>query len=254
VQLLAGLLAVSMTWPPAAATPQAGLENFVPVGVRYRPAEDAQARERDLREMQRLHFNVVSIPGSGEDSGGLSFINRLLARAPYTRVPAFEGDAPVFVANPRDAAETTLSAWAAVAGGARVIIFDDWAELQRSGDVLAAASAFAEAVTRNAPLYASLRPRTPKRATRDVRIAGGGNDVEATILESPVAFLVIGLNRGRVAHTATMTFSSDLPEAIWQNMTTGNTLSFVTRTNGPTYTYKFAPKEVLILMINKRLR
>jgi hypothetical protein len=253
MRFMVDLLAASVMCLPAAATPQ-GLADFVPVGVRYRPAEDARARLQDLQEMRRLHFNVVSMPGSGEDGGGLSFIDRLLAKAPYARVPAFEGDAPAFIASSRDAADMTLNAWAAVAGGARVIVFDDWAELQRSADVLAAASAFAEAVTRNAPLYASLRPRTPQAGTRDVRVTGGGNDVDLTILESPVAFLVIGLNKGRVAHTATMTFSSEIPEAIWQNMMTGNTLSFVTRKDGPTYTYKFAPKEVLVLMINRRLK
>jgi hypothetical protein len=251
---LIGALGASLIYGAVPMAMRQALADFVPVGVRYRPVADVKARQHDLEEMRRLRFNVVSLVQSRGERGGLSFIDRVLAGAPYPRVPTFAGDTPALIQIAREPAEVTLNAWAAVARGARVVIFDDWAALRGNPGALTAAAEFAEAVTRNAPLYAALRPRTAKRGTPDVRIRGGGTDVEATVLESSAALVVVGLNRGSVPHTVTMTFSTELPEAIWQNMMTGSTVSFVTRKEGPTYTRTFAPKDVLVLMINKRLR
>jgi hypothetical protein len=249
-----GALGVSLIGAAVPVAMRQALADFVPVGVRYRPVADAKTRQHDLEEMRRLRFNVVSLVQSGAGHGGLSFIDRVLAGAPYPRVPAFAGDTPAHIPIARDPAELTLRAWAALARGARVVIFDDWAALRGNPGALTAAAEFAEAVTRNARLYAALRPRPVNRRVPDVRIMGGGNDVEARVLESSEALVLVALNSGSVPHTVTMTFSTELPEAIWQNMMTGSTLSFVTRKEGPTYTRTFAPKEVLVLMINKRLR
>ena len=52
----------------------------------------------------------------------------------------------------------------------------------------------------------------------------------------------------------TFTFAPDMPEAIWQNMETGAAVNFVAGPSGPTYTYAFKPRDVLVLMIKKDLR
>jgi beta-galactosidase len=88
----------------------------------------------------------------------------------------------------------------------------------------------------------------------DIRIEGGAGTVEARILESDEAMLVIGINHGDTAQKVTMTFGSDMPEAIWQNMETGASVNFVAGPQGPTYEYSFRPRDVLVLMIRKTLR
>jgi hypothetical protein len=251
---IAGVLAVLTISAAASANVPQELTDFMPVGVRYRSAADAKTRHADLQEMQRLHFNVVLLSAAGSESDALCFIDRMLAGAPFPRVPDSNRHTPARIPVMHDRAETNLRAWSAIAHGAREVVFDDWTRLRRYPGTLTAAAEFAETITRNAPLYASLRPRKPTGASPDVQMADGGTDIEVNVLESPAAFLIVGLNRSSVARTVTMTFSSDLPEAIWQNMMTGNTLSFVTGGGGPTYTRTFAPKEVLVLMINRRLR
>ncbi len=232
------------------------LRDFVPVGVRYVPAADADTRRRDLEEMRRLRFNVVSLAPSGDQGGRgrLSFIDRVLAGAPYPDVLGSADSIPAVVPADGGHGDTTLRAWRAIAGGARAILFDDWSELQRNAESLAAAAAFAEAITRNAALYAPLRTRLATAGRDEIRLSGGGTVVEATILESADALLLIVLNQGREPRKVTMTFSTDVPEAIWRNMFSGASVSFVTGPGGPTYTRTFAPQEVLVLMINTRLR
>jgi hypothetical protein len=239
--------------PPNAAPPQT-LGAFVPVGVRYRPPADAKARQRDLEEMRRLRFNIVLLVHESKTGSRLAFIDRILAGAPYPDVPEFPGNTPALIPIREDAGETTLRAWTAFGRGARVLLFDDWAALQRHPRALAAAAAFAESVTRNASLYAPLRPRPPKEGQHDVRVAGTGRSVAVSILESADAIVIVAVNNASVPQKSVITFSPEMPEAIWQNMMTGATVHFVTRAEGPTYTRTFAPREVLVLMINTRLR
>lgn len=88
----------------------------------------------------------------------------------------------------------------------------------------------------------------------DIRLDGGGGLIEARFLESADAIVLIGLNYGDSARTVTFTFAPDTPEAIWQNMETGASVSFVQGRDGLTYAHTFAPRDALVLMIRKRLR
>lgn len=231
--------------------PQA-LNAFIPVGVIYRPPADDRARRRDFEEMQRLRFTVVRI--TEPPAPRLAHIDRLLASAPYPDVDAFPNDTPAVIPARLDADAVTRRAWSALGRGTRVILFDDWAALVKNADALAAAAAFAEAVTRNATLYAALEPRVPRPDAPPIRVRGGGQAIEVHVLQSAAALVIVAVNTGRAPHRATLTFPLDIPEAIWQNMATGATVHFVTGPDGPAYTRTFAPQEVLVLMINTRLR
>ena len=244
-------LALCSLWTPGMQVPPAAQElgGFMPVGVRYRPARNAATQRRDLEEMRRLHFTVVAVLRSDKQAAELHYIDRMLAGAPYSRIDAATaGVASVIAA--ADGPETTARAWSALARGARVILFGDWTVLQRNQAAKEAAAGFAEAVVRNATLYAPMRPRVKTGVT----VSPQPGDVRAAMLESPDALLVIAINDASTPRKAVLTLASDVPEAIWQNMITGTTLSFVTTPEGSTYTRTFAPKEVVVLMINKRVR
>jgi hypothetical protein len=241
-RLLIALVAVGS---PAAQ----GLRDFVPVGVRYRPAAQAADVRRDLEEMQRLRFNVVSVAKPDQPSR-LSYIDRLLAGAPYPGVLAdgSEETAVIPIGGPRGA--ITLEAWSALARGARVFLFGDWVDLQRNPDALTEAAEFAEAVTRNAAFYAALRPRRPG----GLRIAARAQGVEATLLQSSDAWLLVALNRADMALDVTISFPPEVPEAIWRNMFNGGSVSFVTGPGGTVYSRTFRPHEVLVLAIGRGVR
>lgn len=92
------------------------------------------------------------------------------------------------------------------------------------------------------------------RITPDVRIDGGAGLVEARFLESADAMLLIGMNHADGPQKVTMSFTPDTPEAIWVNLETGTSVSFVQTKNGPVLTHTFGPRDVLVLVRGKRLR
>jgi hypothetical protein len=88
----------------------------------------------------------------------------------------------------------------------------------------------------------------------DVRIDGGAGLVETRFLESADALLLFAINHADTPHRVTMTFTPEVPEAIWQNMETGASVNFVAGASGAAYTYTFAPRDVVVLMIRKKYR
>ncbi|MBA3885969.1 MAG: beta-galactosidase [Acidobacteria bacterium] len=88
----------------------------------------------------------------------------------------------------------------------------------------------------------------------DIRIDGAPGLVEARFLESPDAWLLIALNHGDTPQKVEMTFGADIPEAIWGDMETGASVSFVQTPAGPTLTHTFPARDVLVLVRSKRLR
>jgi hypothetical protein len=252
--VLAGLL--THTADAGQAQPAAAQ---LPVGVEYdAPAAGAHER-RDLEEMLRLRFTVARFadgPGA-PDRRGLVLIERLLAGAPDPTVPV-PPDRPaavIAVSHESSGGDVTVAAWSVLAGGgAGAILFSDWRTLLANPDALTAASQFAEAVGRNATLYAPLRPVDAAAGTRRVRVTGDTEAVGVTLLESAEALVIIGANRGTREARVTMTFSPDVPEAIWQNMLAGGAVSFVATPDGPEYERVFPPHDVLVLAIRKTRR
>lgn len=234
---------------------------FVPVGVMYHQAADNGQRRQDLEEMQRLHFNVVAAidgraAGQGVPAGlQLSSLERTLGGAPDTRITV-ASLAVVKIADGLSGDAVTREAWQLFADGNRGIVFDDWAALKRNTGALTAAVEFADHMTGNAALYAPLRPRLPNPDKPDVVVSADPNGkVSTRFLESEAAMVLILTNAGAGSPAAvTMNFSSDIPEAIWQNMLTGAAVNFVAGPDGPMYEKTLPPDGVLVLMIRKRWR
>ena len=139
----------------------------------------------------------------------------------------------------------------AIASGARGVVFDGAAALAGNPDALRAASAFADNVTRNATLFAPLKPRATAGA---VRVDGDATEIDARFLESPDALVLIAINRGATARRVTLAFTADIPEAIWQNMENGGAVNFVAGPEGPIYARNFGPHDVIVLMIRKQYK
>ena len=149
---------------------------------------------------------------------------------------------------PTDGArQARFAIWKAFVGGARRIALDAGGRL--SPDLLALGES-AGVITRNEALFAPLVPRTRDHAVRIDPAAG----IVSHILESSDAIVIIALHEGARTTRVKLTFPSDIPEAIWQNMEAGNAVNFVMGPDGPFYVHTFSPQDVLVLAIRKRLR
>ena len=238
--------------PATAAQPSA---NGLPVGARYDPDPDPARRRTDLENMRRLRFTVVALGTfGGGDTRDVVPIDRLLAgdtKAAFTMRAAELGVVPV---GPRTAPEGVReSAWTLIASGARGVLFDDWKGLQQNERALAEAGAFAEGLTRNSALYEPLR-KVPAAGDRAFTIDRAQGSIEAHWLESDDALVLIAVNHAAQAQEVTIMFAPAIPEAIWQNMLSGSAVNFVAGPSGPFYQRRFAPHEVVVLMIRKRLK
>jgi hypothetical protein len=87
----------------------------------------------------------------------------------------------------------------------------------------------------------------------DVRVENGTN-IEARFLESSDVLMLIAINHSDRSQRVTLQFTPETQEAIWQNMETGANVNFVAGPNGPTYTYSFAARGTLVLMIRRDIR
>ena len=85
-------------------------------------------------------------------------------------------------------------------------------------------------------------------------VEGGDGTVIVRILESDDAMVIVGLNPAQAAQKVTLKFSPEIPEAIWQNIEEGVSVNFVMGTEGPFLAHAFAPRDVLVLTIRKKLR
>jgi hypothetical protein len=225
---------------------------FVPVGVVVGPAGAAPstADREELVVFARLRFNVLA----RRDPAGelrLESLARLLGQGSADAVLPSAGVERVAVDRSSSADEIRSRAWMALARGARGVVFDGATELAQNPDALQAASAFADNVTRNAALFAPLKPRT---TAGGVRVEGATPEIDAQFLESPQALVLIVVNRAAAERRVTLAFASDIPEAIWQNMENGAAVNFVAGPDGPIYSRTFRPHDVLVLMIRKQYR
>ena len=227
--------------------------DWLPVGVRYDPDPDPGRRRTDLDNMRRLRFTVVALAKDGGETRELTPIDRLLAGDEKASVTMRTAELGTVEIDGRTADDVRERAWTLLANGARGILFDDWQRLQKNDGALIEAAAFAESLTRNGALYAPLR-RVEATGDRRVTIDGAGSGVEAQWLESDEALVLIAINHAAEPREVTVRFQPAVPEAIWQNMLTGSAVNFVAGPEGPFYERTFAAREVLVLMILKRLK
>lgn len=232
----------------AAAAPAAtqSLQPFIPVGVVVSGPDN-----KHLAALARRRFNVVGQRDRATGELRLSRFSMWFAAAQDPKRAVVPADGVISIPASVGARELRLRAWLAIANGARGIVFEPLAPLMEDEYALDAASEFADNVTRNAALFAPLRPR---EVTNDVRIDPASSTVETHFLESTVALVLIVANQTTDTHRVTLKFSTDIPEAIWQNMETGAAINFVASPGGPTYTRTFTPFDVIVLMIRKQYK
>jgi hypothetical protein len=172
-----------------------------------------------------------------------------------TRVPLDqEAAAQIDVGAAASAADLRLWGWAALARGARAIAFHAWPDLvSRDGapaDRARVAAEFAGVVTRNLALFSPLA--VPSAATRPpITVSGEAAQVHATFLESRDALVLIALNYRTGPATVTLKFPAGTKQEFWQNLETGEMVTFAMEGERPALTHTFAPRDALVLMIRK---
>jgi beta-galactosidase len=75
--------------------------------------------------------------------------------------------------------------------------------------------------------------------------------VEARLLENERAFAIIAINHDEAPQRATIRLPRELPSAEWQNLETGEGVVFVRRGARAELEHRFAPRDVLVLVIRK---
>lgn len=226
------------------------LEPFIPIGVVVHDAGGVTGFRPDLLALAKRRFNVIAQPDRQTGQLRVTRLTAWLEPQPEVKsdIPA---DGVVSISAWTSGKELRLHAWQAIAKGARGVVFDPFPALMQNEDALDAASEFAGNITRNAALFAPLRPR---ESAADVRADAPPSVIDARLLESNVAFVLIVANQTSSVRRVTLRFSGELPEAIWQNMETGAAVNFVASAEGPTYTRSFTPFGVVVLMIRKQYR
>jgi hypothetical protein len=234
-----------------AAVPAAtqSLQPFIPVGIVVGSSGGVLPDRRELQRLAKMRFNVVAF--RDEKTRDLRVVPLTALMDPGREPMPIPSAGLASVTTFRSAREVRLNAWHEVAKGARGILFDPGMPYTQKEDALDAAAEFADNITRNAALFAPLRPR---ESATDVRIEGAPGAIDARFLESNVALVLIAVNPTPDTHRVTLKFSSDIPEAIWQNMETGAAVNFVASADGPTYTRTFTPFDVIVLMIRKQYK
>jgi hypothetical protein len=233
-----------------AAVPAAtqSLQPFIPVGVLV-DGEQAITDRQELLALAKRRFNVI---GARDPAGDLRLTAlTLVSAASADKPPILPATGVVTVDASVGARKLRLYAWQAVATGARGVVFDSLDALARDGNALDAASNFADNVTRNAALFAPLRPR---KSQTDVVVDPPTAAVVPYVLESSVAIVLIVCNQADETHRVMLKFSSNIPEAIWQNMETGAAVNFVASPDGPIYLRTFTPFDLVVLMIRKQFK
>lgn len=216
------------------------------------------AAQADLEVDVRLFVETPprwSTDGAGD---GRRFVQDARRRLlPLPRVMTVEAAQP----SPRDVdairvgpggrtpVEARLELWAALARGARRVMFMD--ARGGAGPSVLSLGETAGIVTRNQALFGPLRPR--EGGVRSVTGASGA-PVDVKLLESADALMIVALNYSPAPQTVTISLAVDLPEAIWQNMETGAAVHLVMGPSGPLLEHTFAPRDTLVLMIRKKLR
>lgn len=225
------------------------MDLFFPIGV----WPVGPVARRDLQTIKALGFNSIwSRPDRQVDLAAQ-------ARAAGLRVVVnTERLAEIHVGAAASAADLRLWGWAALLGGARAIAYYAWHDLiDEAGAPTSrgkAAAGFAGVVTRNPALFVPLRPRAltePQAAPSDVRISDTAGQVEAGFLESRDALVLIAANHAAEPQRVTLTFAPGSKQEFWQNMESGEMVTFPMVNDFPSLTHDFKARDALVLMIRK---
>jgi hypothetical protein len=218
----------------------------------------AAAAEADLKVSVVLFTNTAPAWAAEQAHASaqfLTYVTKRLAVQPGVlqvaeHTTAMDAAPRRITVRPGGGPDGRLAMWEALARGERAIAFhgsDD-----PLGPAVLSLGETAGVVTRNESLFIPLRPRSD--GVVGIAAAAGGAPIEVRLLESAAALMIVGLNYSPAPRTATITFSPEIPEAIWQNLETGAAVNFVMGKRGPVLEHTFAPRDALVLMIRKKFR
>lgn len=154
-------------------------------------------------------------------------------------------------------ADLRVWGWTGLLRGARAISYHAWIDLVDERGALTsrgrAAGDFAGVISRNPGLFVPLRPRPAADAgtAPDVRITGGTSEVEAGFLESRDALVLVAINHASAPQRASMSFAPGTKQEFWQNMETGEMVTFAMEKEAPALVHAFGPRDAMVLMIRK---
>lgn len=224
----------------------------ISVGVVYAPAGplSAAAVRQDLEKIRRAGYNAVVPATDGARQRIASAAQELGLAVIPLRPKAGGAHSRILVEpGPRGVGAARINFWEAIADGS-----DDVAFQSPGGGLTQEVLALGETagvVARNQAVFASLTPR--RKGVRSVS-TGWQGPVDVKLLESPDILVIIGMSGSPAPQRVTIQFERDIPEAIWQNLETGTSVSFVMTKEGPFLEHTFAPRDSLVLMIRKKLR
>ena len=223
---------------------------FVPIGiVDDRPGDLG----RDgFDEIRKLRFTVVTTRALLADQGGGRLVVPIVDPRSDTALPSPVAVPELHVLTIDDGSTGAVvrrEAWMAIGRGQRGVVFDGWTSLRKNASAFDAAASFADVVTRNAALFAPLRP-----SSRTLRVEAAAERIFARFIESAEAMVLIAANLTAAEQQVTLAFEADVPEAIWQNMESGGAVNFVAGPEGPIYTRTFPPHDVVVLAIRKQYK
>ena len=242
------LAAAALAWLALAG--QSAVSGDLRASVVYAPAAGVNQKqiEADLHGIRRAGYNTV-VPRDAAVARRIGAAARA-AELFVADVPVKNAPQRITVGSGvRAATEARLAFWTTIAGGAKEVAFA--APSGRVTPEIRALGETAGIVTRNQSLFVPLRPR--REGVRDVS-TGLLGPVQVRLLESADTLMIVAISRLAAPRKVSISFALDIPEAIWQNLETGTTVSFVMGNDGPVLEHTFAPRDSLVLMIRKRYR
>jgi hypothetical protein len=234
------------------------------VSVCYRGAPAGVPRQDDLALIRSLGFRAVSWPTA--HAAALPAVRRLAQLvglqvvtdpddpvAADTVVHRFADRVRIRVDRVPGSGVPAL-AWAAIAGGARLIAFDAG---EPAGHGLAEASgqerawvrpavAFAQQLWASAALLDDLRPG-PTVTFESAAPPG----VTAGLFAAPRTWVIIAANAGRTRADLVLRLPVTAPYALWTSLLDGSTMSMLSEPAGPRWSVQLAPGQAVVYFIDR---
>jgi hypothetical protein len=230
-------------------TPVRRAEPFFPVGVWHSGA----VSPRDFQSIKAAGFNTVWMPPDDREA-----VDAQAAAAGLNTGVPLDRAGDLQVDPSATGADLRVWGWTALLRGAHAIAFNAWRDLVDEAGVLTprgrAAGEFAGVISRNPALFAPLRPAIAQApgVAFGVHVAEGGAEVEAGFLESRDVLVLIAVNHASAPQRATFAFAPGTKVEFWQNMETGEMVSFQPGRDSPAWTHAFAARDAVVVMIRKR--
>jgi beta-galactosidase len=211
------------------------------------------ARESVLRVTEPLSMTIAPrvppelVSLAGQDVPGSTYLETL-APAPGAQVIATAGNGePVAVMNAFGKGRAVLLGTFVSAA-----FEQDPVKNATAGHLIAALARGAGVVAR-VKIADALGERGTKRAAGEQpRKASERGQIEARLMESDRALLLVAINHDTRPRRVTIELPADVPGGEWQDLETAEAVPvFSSRDSGPRFEHAFAPRDVLVLLARK---